>query len=252
MVPKFSPYNCSEESDGARMFSCEQQTQEWMNSNRKSKLTQTCYKHICWQQYLMRRFLQDDPTVSWCLRVRSRQQRAPAAHRNWLTEEEKSCWSEHKLLTDRQRLRCEQQQTTFTLRKTLKVKSLGNISLLSGDSGSGCTLLVLSWWPEWCWSPLGALVLSVLCPLPALRVLPTLPVLPTLFLSPAETKTKTKTEWGWTLERGSSEERIGVRLEEAADARCRVAAGWGNNKPAGVRRAGGDDWSDDSRMQVLV
>lgn len=28
-------------------------------------------------------------------------------------------------------------------------------------------------------------MLSVLCPLPALRVLPTLPVLPTLFLSPA-------------------------------------------------------------------
>lgn len=36
-----------------------------------------------------------------------------------------------------------------------------------------------------CCGPLGALLLSVLWPLPALRVLPTLPVLPTLFLSPA-------------------------------------------------------------------
>lgn len=36
-----------------------------------------------------------------------------------------------------------------------------------------------------CCDPLGALLLSVLWPLPALRVLPTLPVLPTLFLSPA-------------------------------------------------------------------
>lgn len=55
---------------------------------------------------------------------------------------------------------------------------------------SECTLLELSWWPAWLWSPLGALLLSVLCPLPALRVLPTLPVLPTLFLSPAANKNK--------------------------------------------------------------
>ncbi len=46
-----------------------------------------------------------------------------------------------------------------------------------------------------CCGPLGALLLSVLWPLPALRVLPILPVLLTLFLSPAARELEALIQW---------------------------------------------------------
>lgn len=51
-----------------------------------------------------------------------------------------------------------------------------------------------------------AVLLSVLCPLPALRVLPTLPVLPTLFLSPAEGVERER-DTRWLEERGEGGKR---------------------------------------------
>lgn len=64
-------------------------------------------------------------------------------------------------------------------------------SIMPMTEQSAVTLLVSGLVVCWCCcGPEGALLLSVLWPLPALRVLPTLPVLPTLFLSPAVRETE--------------------------------------------------------------